>query len=176
MIPNPINTDILKMEIINDKNKIVILHAINSKNRVKKGNNFFEEALLIIKKKYSKKIKIIKTIDILYQDHVINVRNCDIILDQVYAYDQGYNALEAMALGKVVFSGAEKEWCKFYNIKEDTVIINALPDIQKIIDKLAWLIENPIHIRLISKNARKFVVKHHNYIEISKKYEKAWIK
>ena len=41
MIPNPINTDILKMEIINDKNKIVILHAINSKNRVKR--TIFEE-------------------------------------------------------------------------------------------------------------------------------------
>ena len=176
MIPNPINIDKLKYINAEKSKKINILHAINSKNKLKKGNKFFEESLRVIEKKYFSKIKIIRTYDVSYEDHIINVRNCDIILDQVYAYDQGYNALEAMALGKVVFSGAEKEWCKFYNIKEDTVIINALPDIQKIIDKLAWLIENPIHIRLISKNARKFVVKHHNYIEISKKYEKAWIK
>ena len=28
------------------------------------------------------------------------LNECDILLDQVYAYDQGYNALEAMALRK----------------------------------------------------------------------------
>jgi len=36
----------------------------------------------------------------------------------VYAYDQGFNALEAMAKGKVVFTGAEKEWLELYNLEE----------------------------------------------------------
>ena len=67
----------------------------------------------------------------------------------MYAYDQGYNALEAMALGKVVFTGAEKEWVEFYNIKEDSVAINALPDISKIVKKLSWLIENPLQLKSI---------------------------
>ena len=44
-----------------------------------------------------------------------------ILLDQVYAYDQGYNALEAMAKGKVVFTGAEKEWeeplCRAFGVE-----------------------------------------------------------
>ena len=50
-----------------------------------------------------------------------------ILLDMVYAYDQGYNALEAMAKGKVVFTGAEREWLEYYNIEEDQVVINAFP-------------------------------------------------
>ena len=174
MIPNPINIDKLKKCEINKKNKIFILHAINSKNKIKKGNEFFEKSLMLIEEKYKNKIKIVKTIDRPYSEHIINVNECDILLDQVYAYDQGYNALEAMALGKVVFTGAEKEWVEFYNIKEDSVAINALPDISKIVEKLSWLIENPMQLKSISKNARKFIEEHHDYKNIANKYLKTW--
>lgn len=174
MIPNPINIDKLKKCEINKKNKIFILHAINSKNKIKKGNEFFEKSLMLIEEKYKNKIKIVKTIDRPYSEHIINVNECDILLDQVYAYDQGYNALEAMALGKVVFTGAEKEWVEFYNIKEDSIAINALPDISKIVEKLSWLIENPMQLKSISKNARKFIEEHHDYKNIANKYLKTW--
>ena len=174
MIPNPINIDKLKKCEINKKNKIFILHAINSKNKIKKGNEFFEKSLMLIEEKYKNKIKIVKTIDRPYSEHIINVNECDILLDQVYAYDQGYNALEAMALGKVVFTGAEKEWVEFYNIKEDSIAINALPDISKIVEKLSWLIENPLQLKSISKNARKFIEEHHDYKNIANKYLKTW--
>ena len=92
----------------------------------------------------------------------------------MYAYDQGYNALEAMGLGKVVFTGAEKEWVEFYNIKEDSIAINALPDVSKIVEKLSWLIENPLQLKSISKNARKFIEEHHDYKNIANKYLKTW--
>jgi len=174
IIPNPINTDKLKITDINKKNKIWILHAVNSKNKIKKGNEFFEKALSLVEEKYKNEINIIKTIDIPYSEHIINVKKCDILLDQVYAYDQGYNALEAMALGKVVLTGAEKEWIEFYNLEEDSVAINALPDVSKIVKKLSWLIENPIQLMNISKNARKFIEKHHHYENIAKKYLTTW--
>ena len=79
-----------------------------------------------------------------------------------------------MALGKVVFTGAEKEWIEFYGVKENSVAINALPNIAKIVEKLSWLIENPIHLKKISKNARKFIEDFHNYENISKKYLTVW--
>ena len=148
--------------------------SINSKNKIKKGNEFFEKSLILIEEKYKNKIKIVKTIDRPYSEHIINVNECDILLDQVYAYDQGYNALEAMALGKVVFTGAEKEWVEFYDIKEDSIAINALPDISKIVEKLSWLIENPLQLKSISKNARKFIEEHHDHKNIANKYLKTW--
>jgi glycosyltransferase involved in cell wall biosynthesis len=100
--------------------------------------------------------------------------NCHIFLDQVYAYDQGYNALEAMANGKVVFTGAEQEWLEYYNLKEDTVAINALPDSNKIVEKLEWLIFNPKKIIEISKNARVFIEKEHHYKMIARQYLDTW--
>jgi hypothetical protein len=84
----------------------------------------------------------------------------DIILDQVYSFDQGYNALEAMAKGKVVFTGAENEFIKYYNLTEK-VALNALPDLDYLVKELDYLIENPNEIIAIGTRARKFIEKEH---------------
>ena len=174
MIPNPINIQKIKYYGINKSKKLSILHAINSRNKIKKGNKFFEEALKIIDKKFKSKINIITTYDLTYKEHLENLKKCDILLDMVYAYDQGYNALEAMAMGKIVFTGAEEEWLKLYNIKEDTAVINAVPNTIRIIEKLVWLIENPKMLKSISANARKFIEKNHDFEKIAIKYIKTW--
>ena len=62
-----------------------------------------------------------------------------------------------------------------YNIKEDTVVINALPDVSNIVKKLSWLIENPKERNYISKNARKFIEEFHDYKKIANKYLEAWV-
>ena len=174
MIPNPIDIDTLNEDGKSFNQKIVILHAINSKNKLKKGNKFFKKSLSIIEAKYSNRVEITRTNNQAYSEHIKNVKNCDILLDQVYAYDQGYNALEAMAMGKVVLTGAEKEWREHYNIVEDYAVINAMPDVSYLVEKLSWLIENPEKIKMISKNAREFILKYHDYNVITKKYLKAW--
>jgi len=79
-----------------------------------------------------------------------------------------------LAKGKVVFTGAEKEWLELYNLEEDTVAINALPDAKHIAAKLEWLILNPKKIKDISKNARAFIEKEHHYISIAERYVKQW--
>ncbi|MEZ4797503.1 MAG: glycosyltransferase [Flavobacteriaceae bacterium] len=174
LIPNPINTDKIQYKPIEIIDKIVIFHGINRMNYIKKGNHFFEEALDIIQKKYSDKINIVTAENLPYNEYTKAFDACHILLDQVYAYDQGYNALEAMAKGKVVFTGAEQEWSNYYNLKENAVTINALPNTNDIVSKLEWLIENPSKILEISKNARAFIEKEHHYINVSFEYLKYW--
>ncbi len=176
LIPNPINTEQLEFQKLNIEDKIVIFHGINSHNYYKKGNDIFEEALAIVNSKYSEKIKIVTVRSLPYDEYIKTYNEAHIVLDQIYAYDQGYNALEAMAIGKVVFTGAEKEWLDYYNIEEDTIAINALPDAVAIANKLEWLILNPEKIIEISSNARQFVEAHHNYITSAKQYLKTWQK
>ena len=89
---------------------------------------------------------------------------------------QGYNALEAMAKGKVVFTGAEKEWLDYYELKEDSIAINALPDVNYLAKKLSILIDNPEKIESISLNARKFMEEQHGYQNIARIYEDKWLK
>jgi len=174
LIPNPINTEHLEFQKLKIENEIIIFHGINSHNYYKKGNDIFETALDIINAKYAEKIKIVTVRSVPYYEYIKSYNEAHIMLDQVYAYDQGFNALEAMSKGKVVFTGAEKEWLEYYNLEEDTVAINALPDANSIAKKLEWLILNPEKIIEISSNARQFIESHHNYISSAKQYLKTW--
>lgn len=174
LIPNPVNID--KINFIENlpKNKIVLFYGINNHSNLKKGSNHILEALKIIKSKYTNKVEVKIVENLAYNQYIEAFNDCHIFLDQVYSYDQGYNALEAMAKGKVVLTGAEKEWLIYYNLKPDTVAINAEPDAKKIVEKLEWLIEHPEKINQISKSSRAFIEKEHHYINSAKLYIEKW--
>lgn len=176
LIPNPINTDTIEYIEPKIDNKIIIFHGINTTSYYRKGSDIFEKALAIIQNKYADKVEVINTKNVPYKTYVNLYNKAHIVLDQIYAYDQGYNALEAMAKGKVVLTGAEQEWLDYYNLKDDTIAINALPDEQLIVEKLEWLIKNPEHISTIAKSARNFIEKEHNYLNSAEKYLEIWNK
>ena len=88
-----------------------------------KNNPNGKKAIEVINISHGNKIKYIEVHDLDYNEYIKSYDSCHIFLDQVYAYDQGYNALEAMAKGKVVFTGAEKEWLDHYNLIEDSIIM-----------------------------------------------------
>ena len=173
-IPNPINTDKIVFQPIENTNKIIIFLGINRLSYLKKGINYFEKALEIIREKYADKVEIIVTENLPYNEYISIYNKAHILLDQVFAYDQGYNALEAMAKGKVVFTGAETEFLNQYQLQEDEVCINALPNENEIAAKLSFLIEHPEKIIAISKNARNFIEKQHDYKTIATKYLACW--
>ena len=174
LIPNPIDCETIVSNELIIKDKIIIFLGINRGTYSKKGVPFFEEALSIIENKYGDKVKVIIAENIPYSDYLKLYKEAHILLDQVNAYDQGYNALEAMASGKVVFTGAEKEFLEHYQIAEDEVCINALPNSREIADKLSWLIDEPNKIIEIGKNARNFIEEHHHYKKVAEKYLEAY--
>jgi glycosyltransferase involved in cell wall biosynthesis len=173
-IPNPINTVLISFENLEIKDKIIFFLGINRLSYTKKGINYFEKALEIIQKKYVDKVEIITTENLPYDEYILKYNKAHILLDQVFAYDQGYNALIAMAKGKVVFTGAETEFLNHYQLLNDEVCINALPDEKEIASKLSFLIEHPELLIKISRNAREFVEKEHNYTIIAEKYLVCW--
>jgi glycosyltransferase involved in cell wall biosynthesis len=172
-IPNPINTDNIEFKELEINTNIVLFLGINRGSFIKKGISFFEKALTIIKEKYESKVEIIITENVPYSQYISLYNKAHILLDQVYAYDQGYNALEAMAKGKVVFTGAESEFTKHYNLTE-RIAVNALPDVDFLVNELSFLIENPSEIIAIGKRARTFIEKEHHYVKIAEKYLEVW--
>ena len=173
LVPNPINLSRLPYieHMINDK--VVIFLGINRLTYNQKGIPFFEKTLDVISAKYGDKVEIIVVESIPYEDYINLYDRAHILLDQVYGYDQGYNALEAMAKGKVVFTGAEKEFMDYYGLTEE-VAINALPDVNYLVEKLSYLIDNPEEIKAISNRARTFIEKEHEFVKIARKYLEIW--
>lgn len=173
MIPNPVNLEMLEFTLPEVDSEIVIFLGINRGNYIQKGIVYFEKALAIIQKKYPGKAKIVVVENLPYREYISSYNQAHIILDQVFAYDQGYNALEAMAKGKVVFTGAEKEFMDYYGLTE-RVNINALPDVAQLVKELSILIENPQEIITIAKRARAFIEREHEAGKIASKYLEAW--
>jgi Glycosyl transferases group 1 len=173
LISNPVNVDKLEFVPLAILEKIIIFHGINRRTYLKKGNDYFEKALQIIQNKYPEKVEILTVENLPYHEYINKYNPAHIVLDQVFAYDQGYNALESMAKGKVVFTGAEKEFITYYQLTKP-VAINALPDVDEIVDALSNLIENPSRIKEIGNNAREFIEREHNYKKVAERYLKVW--
>jgi glycosyltransferase involved in cell wall biosynthesis len=175
LIPNPINYDKINFRPLEIDDKIMIFHGINRMNYLKKGNNLIDEALAIIASKHQDIVEVIRVENLPYTEYIEVYDKAHIIMDQVYAFDQGYNALEAMAKGKVVCTGAELEFEKFYQL-EQQVAVNLLPDVNEIVKTLEKLINNRAELIAIGKRARLFIEKHHNYKKVAKQYLEVWRK
>lgn len=173
LIPNPINISKLKIQEIEINDKIIIFLGINEWNYYQKGISYFEETLKIVKEMFGEKVEIIIAKNLPYNEYINLYNGAHILLDQVFANDQGYNALEAMAKGKVVFTGAEKNFIEYYEIDKN-VCINAKPDVEYLVNQLSFLIENPHEILSIGKRAKKFIEDHHNYKKIANLYIATW--
>jgi glycosyltransferase involved in cell wall biosynthesis len=172
-IPYPINYKKFKFIELKIEDKITIFLGINKYSYHQKGIPNFEKALETIQEKYSNKVEIIITNTIPYPVYIELYNKAHILLDQACCRDQAYNALEAMAKGKVVFTGAEDEFKNYYKLTE-RVCINAKPDVDYLVKELSFLIENPDEIIAIGKRARSFVEKEHDYVKIAQKYLEVW--
>jgi len=172
-IPYPIDYTKLTFKDLIIEDKITIFLGINKYSYNQKGIKYFEKALTIIKEKYNDKVEIIITNTVPYPIYIDSYDKSHILMDQAFSQDQGYNALEAMAKGKVVFTGAENDFNEYYKIS-DRVCVNAIADVNYLVNELSYLIENPDEIIAIGKRARKFIEKEHNYIKIAEKYLETW--
>jgi glycosyltransferase involved in cell wall biosynthesis len=173
LIPNPINLSKLPENLPEIVDRIVIFHGINRESYFKKGNDFFEKALEIIQQKYPNKVTVLVSENVPYKEYINSYDKAHIVLDQLYGHDQGYNALEAMSKGKVVFTNAEDAFEKQYKLKEK-VAVNAKPDVDYLVEQLSFLIENPNEIKAIGKRARSFIEAEHDYLKIAGKYLEYW--
>ncbi|WP_396158281.1 glycosyltransferase [Flavobacterium sp.] len=175
MIPSPINLDKFAKSELKIDDKIVIFHGINRESYFKKGNDFYEKALEIIKQKYGENVEILTVENVPYIKYINLYNQAHIVLDQLYGHDQGSNGLEGMAKGKVVFTNASEVFEKHYNLTEK-VAINGLPDVDYLVKELSFLIENPNEIQAIGKRARAIIEKEHDYLKIAEKYIEVWNK
>lgn len=110
-----------------------------------------------------------------YDEYTRRMRDSHVILDQLYSYTPGTNALIAMAQGVVAVSGAEPE---YYDLIGETVnkpIVNVSPLVESDIDhKLAWLVEHRDQLPQMSRASRAFVEKHNAVTIVARRYLDFW--
>lgn len=172
-VPNPVNTDLIPFSPPPLSDKIVIFHGVNRYTSIKKGSRFFEEALAEIEARYGGRVSVVRTDSLPYQEFDRLRKQAHILLDQVYGVDQGYNALEAMARGQVVFTCAGPAFRSHYGLT-DEVAVEARPDVAYLVERLSAFIAHPETIVETGKRARAFIEQQHHYLTIAQRYLDVW--
>ncbi len=177
LIPHPV---IIKSEKVLEKKesseKISIFLGISRGNYHQKGIVFFEQALKKVVQLYPEKVEIIIAEQLPYVNYQHLQQQADIVLDQVFSNDQGYNALEAMARGQVVFTGASTHFLTYFKLQSNEVCIEAKPDVDYLVDQLVYLIHHPIQRKQIGTQAQAFVAQNHEAKKIAQQYLLLWSK
>ena len=84
------------------------------------------------------------------KEYLKALKQSNIVIDQVNSYSLGMNGLFALAMGKVVLGGSEKESLKSQGIKNSPVI-NVLPSKESIIEAIDLLVKDKNKILSIRK-------------------------
>jgi len=176
-IPEPVNTDEIQFSQrgLNQEKSNYFIGIQKLRSEIK-GTDIMYKVLKQIEKKYSDQCQIIKAESVPYHEYINLMSKSDILLDQLYSYTPGMNALTAMAQGLVVVGGGEPEMYELLDEKENKPVINVIPDEKNIYLKLEYLIQNKEQISKLSLDSFLFVQKHHNYIKVAQRYLDTWNK
>lgn len=176
-IPIPIGTDKLtfkQKEIINRKIRFFI--GVQSDRNQLKGTDILLKCVNLLHKKYPDKVTVDLVKNIPNAKYTELMTQSDVLLDQIYSYTPGMNALTAMAQGLIAVSGAEPEMYSLLGETEIKPIVNVLPDESDILTQLEKLILNSEKLTELSYSSRKFVEKYHNTKIVAQQYTDFWKK
>ena len=170
-IPLPIDLEEIKCTEINPARKIKFLHGLNRYGF--KGTRYIVEAFEELSKKYPNDVEFVLNERMPFEQYKKVLASTHVVIDQVNSYSYGMNALYAMALGKVVMTGAEPEAMDTLGVS-DCPAINLRPDKNYIIKQVENMLDLQGQLPYLGHESRKFVEKYHNSAHIARKYIDFW--
>lgn len=176
-IPFPIGKEkIGKPFTIKKEEKIIIFHGWQKGRESEKGNDVFDRVIRRVVEKYGGdrvEYKMVQSVP--YEQYVKSFNDSHIFIDQLYSHSYGVNAVLGMAAGKVVFSGLEPDQLKHMpNYHGERIGIQAEVKEEKLFNQFCDLIENPLQMNEISRNAIEYVKNNHLSEAVARMYLDRW--
>ena len=175
--------DIAKMHRLEEKEKsgntepdrkVNFFIGIQRDRTTVKGTDIMEKALDRLHRDYPDRCNVLKAVSVPYEEYKRMLADSDVILDQIYSYTPAMNALLGMSKGLIAVSGGEPENYEILGEKEIFPIINVLPDEEDIYRKLEELVLHPERLDRLSRESIQYVLRHHNNIDVARRYLKIW--
>ena len=141
-----------------------------------KGTDLLYRVAKRIEAQYPDKCEVVATESLPYDEYIKRMSRCDVLLDQIYSYTPGMNALQAMSMGLVVISGGEEEHYELIGEKELRPIINVQPNEEDVYNQLEQLILHPERVSKLKREGIEYVRRHHDSIKVTKRYLEIWSK
>ena len=173
-IPFPIYPDSGAKQRYTTDRKLRFFIGIQKSRSIYKGTDIMLRALERIAREHTDKCELLKAENIPFEEYSNMVNNCDILLDQLYGYSPGMNALLAMSKGKIVVGGAEEECYDILCEKKLRPMINVTPDEEDVYRKLEWLVLNRDKVATLQNESIEYISKHHHPEIVAAKYINFW--
>lgn len=175
-IPFPIrpNREVKPSEHVPQRVRFFI--GLQKHRSVYKGTDIMLRALERVAQELPEKCEIVRVESVPFAEYVQLMNGSDVILDQLYSYTPAMNALEAMARGLIVVGGAEPEHYTLINEHKLQPIINVQPQEESVYQALKELALHPERIPQLKRDSVNYILKHHDYIKVAKRYLEVWSK
>lgn len=172
----PIDTESLEFRPIDKApEKVRMFIGIQRDRHVIKGTDRLLAAMKRVHERYPGITELEVVENLPYEEYTRRMRDSHIILDQLYSYTPGTNALIAMAQGLVAVSGAEPEYYDLIGETANKPIVNVSPLVEGDIDhKLSWLVEHRDQLPQMARASRAFVEKHNAAPIVAQRYLDFW--
>lgn len=139
-----------------------------------KGTDILYKVAKQLEATYPEKCEVVATEALPYNEYVAKMKQCDVLLDQIYSYTPAMNALQAMSMGLVVVSGGEEESYELLGETELRPIINVQPDEEDVYRQLEQLVLHPERLQQLKREGIEYVRRHHDSLKVAERYLKAW--
>lgn len=176
IISYPIDIDKLKYEENKLSNGVItFFHGLHGTRSGFKGTRLIQEAMENVKARYPSDIDIAFEGNLSFEEYTKLLIKTNVVIDQSNSYCLAMNALNSMAMGKVVMGGAEPVAYEYLGQNVSIPAINILPDVKNIENVMINIIERKHEIKSIGLASRKFVEEYFNYKIIAQKFIQAWL-
>lgn len=174
----PIDTQELTFRPLDQApDKVRLFIGIQRDRHVIKGTDKLLAAMKRIHDRYPGLTELEVVENLPYDEYTRRMRESHVIVDQLYSYTPGTNALIAMAQGLVAVSGGELEYYDLIGETANRPIVNVSPLIEGDIDnKLSWLVEHRDQLPQMARASRAFVEKHNAVSVVARRYLDFWNK
>lgn len=164
----PIDLSDFKYKENRVKDKIVFFHGISDRKNAK-GTPYIMKAFDIMREKYSEKAEFIAKGGLPFTEYRQILERSNVIVDDANSYSIAMNGLFSLAMGKIVFGGAEPVANKELGLNWNPVF-NICPDVDQICTQIESIINKRDEIEIIGQRGRRFVEEYHDDRDIAKQY------
>lgn len=172
----PIDTDSIEHRVIDRPKKVRLFLARDRRRQLEKGSDLLETAARNVVARHPGEAEFVMLENVPRKEYLEVMRSCHVVLDQMYSYTPATMALESMASGLTVVSGAEEDYYRFIGETENFPIINSPIELEPLEKEIESLIMRPQDFAERSRRGREFVEKHNGMETVARRFLNFWEK
>ena len=110
-----------------------------------------------------------------YTDYLRVIETADVVIDQIYSQSPGMNALELMAMGKVVMTGASAVGRSYFPFMSEMPAYDAPPDISDLTRAISDVLDDRPSWEDRGRRGREYIARNHDRHRVAQSFLDGWV-